>query len=57
VLQIDRTSLVVLLVIFMSLTLVQINIKMFIIMAAIFVNLAVVIGQQFMLSFKYLVAS
>lgn len=56
-LQIDRTSLVVLLVIFMSLTLVQINIKMFIIMAAIFVNLAVVIGQQFMLSFKYLVAS
>jgi hypothetical protein len=56
VLKIDRTSLVVLLVILMSLTLVQINIKMLIISAAIFINLAIVIGQQFMLCFENLVA-
>jgi hypothetical protein len=56
VLKIDRTSLVVLLVILMSLTLVQINIKMLIITAAIFINLAIVIGQKFVLCFENLVA-
>lgn len=55
-LKIDRTSLVVLLVILMSLTLVQINVKMLIITAAIFISLAIVIGQKFVLCFECLVA-
>lgn len=41
----------------MSLTLVQINIKMLIIMAAIFFNLAVVVGEQLVLCLEYLVAA
>ena len=46
-----------LLVILMSLTLVQINIEMLIIMAAIFFYLTVVVGEQLVLCFESLVAA